>query len=377
MRIAVNVRLMIQGKLEGIGNFIYETFTRIVEDHPEHEFIFIVDRKIDERWIRFDNLRFEVLNPPARHPFLFYIWFHIALPRLLRSLKPDLFISTDGFTPLKREYPTLNVVHDLNFYHRPQDLPRLYSWYYNRYFPFYARLASRIATVSEYSKQDIMLSYGIEGEKIDVVYNGVHGAFLRMTEDEQQHVREQYSKGQRFFVYVGSMHARKNIGGLLQAFELFREKSGEQVKLVMVGRKMFDDGKIEQQLRVMRHQEDIIFTGRLDNCELARVLGSAEAMVFVPFFEGFGIPLIEAFRSGTPVLCSGVTSLPEVAGGAALYVDPQDVEGIAAAMERILNEEELRDELIQKGQERVQLFSWEKTAAKLWQSVERTLEKRL
>ena len=121
----------------------------------------------------------------------------------------------------------------------------------------------------------------------------------------------------------------------------------------------------------------MIFTGRLDNCELARVLGSAQAMVFVPFFEGFGIPLIEAFRSGTPVVCSGVTSLPEVAGGAALYVDPQDVEGIAAAMERILNEEELRDELIQKGQERVQLFSWEKTAAKLWQSVERTWEKRL
>lgn len=377
MRIAVNVRLLIQGKLEGIGNFIYETFTRIVEQHPDHEFIFIVDRKIDKRWICYDNLRFEVLYPPARHPLLFYIWFHMALPRLLRRIKPDVFISTDGFTPLKREYPTLNVIHDLNFHHRPKDLPGIYAWYYNRYFPRYAKLATRIATVSEYSKRDIEDSYGISGDQVDVVYNGVHGAFLTMTEDERQHVREQYSKGQRFFVYVGSMHARKNIGGLLRAFELFREKCSEQVKLVLVGRKMFDDGKIEHQLKEMESREDVIFTGRLDNCELARVLGSAEAMVFVPFFEGFGIPLIEAFRSGTPVICSGVTSLPEVAGGAALYVDPLAAGEIAAAMKRILNEEHLRKDLIQKGQERVKLFSWDKTAEKLWKSVERTLGKRL
>jgi len=331
MRIVVNTRLLIPGKLEGIGNFIRESFLRMVEHHPEHEFIFLIDRHIDQTGMQFPNLRFHKISPAARHPFLFYYWFHMALPRHLRALKPDIFVSTDGFFPLDNPCKSLNIIHDLNFAHRPKDLPAIYRWYYNRYFPRYARVADRIATVSDYSKADIIVSYGIPADKIDVVYNGVQSAFREFSEDEKQQYRHKYASGSAYFVYVGSMHARKNVDGLLRAFELYKDRTGSPEKLVLAGRKMFGGGNIDAVLAEMMHRESVVFTGRLATEELAGVLGSALGLVFIPHFEGFGIPVIEAFRSGVPVICSSVTSLPEVAGGAALLADPEDVEAARAA----------------------------------------------
>lgn len=372
MRIVVNTRLLIPGQLEGIGNFIRESFLRMVENHPEHEFIFLIDRNIDREGMQFPNLRFHRIRPAARHPFLFYFWFHLALPLHLKILKPDVFVSTDGFFTLKKPCKSLNIIHDLNFLHRPKDLPTLYSWYYNRYFPRYARVADRIATVSEYSKADIQTSYGIAADKIDVVYNGIQSAFREFSEDEKQQYRDRYASGRSYFVYVGSMHARKNVDGLLRAFELYKDRTGSSESLVLAGRKMFGGGNLDDVLAGMKHRASVVFTGRLATEELAGVLGSALGLVFIPHFEGFGIPVIEAFRSGVPVICSSVTSLPEVAAGAAILVNPDSMEEISEAMEKIGEDSELRKNLIEKGLNRITNFSWDKTSRLLWESVERT-----
>lgn len=373
MRIVVNTRLLLPGKLEGIGNFIQESFTRIVRNHPEHEFIFLMDRKIDTRGLDYPNLTIKRIWPPTRHIFLIYYWFHLALPLVIRRLKPDIFVSTDGFFPLQNPCPSLNIIHDINFAHRPQDLPRLHAWYYNTFFPRYARIASRLATVSEYSKADLVKSYGIDAQKIDVVYNGVNELFHRLEDADKTPFREKYSRGIPYFIYVGSMHARKNLEGVLQAYELYREHGGK-LNLVLVGRQMFRNPKQEAVLTGMKYREDVIFTGRLATDELAGVLASASAMVFIPYFEGFGIPLIEAFQAGVPVICSSTTSLPEVAGDAALLAAPDDIGLVARLMREVTEDAGLRDGLIQRGLARAGMFSWDRTADLLWESILRSAQ---
>lgn len=166
MKIAVNTRLLLRGKLEGMGWFSFETLKRLTQNHPEHQFIFIFDRPYAQEFIFSDNITPVVAGPPARHPFLFYIWFDFQIPRLLKKYQADLFLSPDGYLSLRTDIPQLAVIHDISFIHRPDDLPWLKRRYYNWFFPRFARKAKRIATVSNYSKEDIVRSFQIEPKRL-------------------------------------------------------------------------------------------------------------------------------------------------------------------------------------------------------------------
>ncbi len=371
VKIAVNTRLLLKDRLEGIGWFTFETLSRIVRSHPEHEFLFIFDRKYDNRFIFADNITPVVVGPQARHPLLFYWWFEISIPRILKKHKADLFLSTDAFLSLRAPCKTLLVIHDLNFEHYPQHLPWLVRKYYRHFTPKFARKATRIATVSEYSRKDIMAQYGVVQEKIDVVNNGANPIFKPLEEKVREKVRSKYTQGYPFFVFISAISPRKNLTNLLKAFDQFRKKEEKPVKLLVVGEKMWWTDSLKQTYETMRFKEDVIFAGRLSQDELAKVVASALALTYVSFFEGFGIPIIEAFSSETPVITSNVTSMPEVAGDAAITVDPGDVEEIAGAMRTIADDPAKRKELIEKGKLRSKMFSWDITAEKLWQSIEK------
>ncbi len=373
MRIAVNTRLLLKDKLEGIGWFSYESLKRIVHAHPEHEFIFIFDRPYSDDFIFAANVTPVVVRPPARHPFLWWIWLEIRLPRVLKKYKADVFVSPDGFLSLRSDVPAVPVIHDLNFEHYPQQLPRLVRWFYRKYFPKYARKACRIGTVSEYSRQDIAKTYEIDPETIDVYYNGINALYQPSSEGKKQSVRKDISGRQPYFVFVGALNPRKNVPGLLKAFEHFREQTRHDHKLVVVGDAMHKTSALKNQLNSMRHNKDVIFTGRLPAQELSGVLGAAEAMVFVPYFEGFGIPVVEAMAAGVPLVCSKSASLPEVAGEAAILVDPDNHTEIAEAMQKIVEDTDLRQRLINKGHKQKMKFSWDKTAERFWNTIETCL----
>ncbi|RKD92629.1 glycosyltransferase family 4 protein [Mangrovibacterium diazotrophicum] len=370
MIIAVNTRMLLKGKLEGIGSFTRETLLRMTRNHPEHQFIFIFDRPYDEEFIFSTNVTPVVVSPPTRHPILWYIWFEWRIPHILRKYKADLFLSPDGYLSLSTKVKQLAVIHDINFAHRPKDLPFFYAAYYNFFFPRFAKRAKRIATVSYYSKEDIVRTYHINPDNIDVVYNGVNTLYTPTPAEEQASTRNKYTDGIPYFLYIGSLHPRKNICGLLRAFDAYRTSTEKVTKLLITGDTMFKTEDIVKTYEGMRHRNDVIFTGRLPNEELHQVLGAAMALTFVPFFEGFGIPVIEGMSAGIPVICSNTTSLPEVGGHAVLYADPFAVTQIKDAMIRIANENGLRDSLIEKGRKQQQKFTWDKTAEMLWGSVQ-------
>jgi glycosyltransferase involved in cell wall biosynthesis len=374
MNIAVNTRLLIQNKLDGIGWFTYESLKRITTQHPEHHFFFIFDREYDPAFLFSDNITPVIQYPHARHPFLYYTWFELALPKLLERIKPDLFLSPDGFMSLKTPVKSLAVFHDLNFEHYPEDLPFLTRRYYRHYFPKYAAKAVRIATVSAFSKEDIVKQYHVSPEKIDVVYDGWNEIYVPLGEMEKKRFRDEYTEGVPFFIFIGTLHPRKNLVNLFKAFDLFKKSNPSEVKLLIVGAKKWWTRDIDAAFNRMNFSHDVIFTGRLDIEDLSRALGSALALTYVSYFEGFGIPIVEAFRCDVPVITSNVTSMPEVAGDAALYVDPFDPLSIAEALYKAYQFESIRSDLVARGRRRKDLFSWQQTADRLWESIERAVK---
>lgn len=374
MVIAVNTRLLLKGKLEGIGWFTLETLKRMTVNHPEHHFIFIFDRPFDQDFIFAENITPVVIGPPTRHPVLWYYWFEYQIPRVLKRYKADLLLSPDGYLSLRTKVPQLAVIHDINFVHRPADLPWLKAKYYNFYFKKFAQVAKRIATVSFYSKEDITRSFKVDYDKIDVVYDGINQIFNPTSEEEQAAVREKYTSGNPYFLFVGALHPRKNVNGLLRAFDAFKSVNGNKTKLVIVGGEMHKTGEIFETYDNMRYKKDVVFTGRVSTSELHQIFGAAMSLTFVPFFEGFGIPIVEAMSAGVPVICSNTTSIPEVGGSAVLYADPCKIEQITEAMIKMAGDAEFRNELIEKGFVQKNKFSWDETARLLWMSVERALQ---
>lgn len=374
MKIAVNTRLLLKNNLDGIGWFTYEVMKRITKAHPEVEFYFLFDRKPDPSFIFTDNVKPVVLWPQARHPILYIMFFELAVPTALKKIKPDLFVSPDGYMSLRSEVKTLDVIHDLNFEHYPHHLPRLLSSYYRFFFPRFARKAARILTVSEFSRKDLNKEYGIDEAKIDVVYNGVNEDFTPLTDQRIEEIRAEFTEGKPFFLFVGSIHPRKNLLNQIKAFYAFRERIDEEFKFLVVGSDYYRGGEIKRRIENSRYRDDVVFAGRRNAEELKDLYGAAFALTYVSYFEGFGIPIVEAMRSGVPVITGNASSMPEIGGEAVLTADPDSVDSIANAMARLHGEEELRKRCVEEGLKRSREFNWDRTAEGVWEAILKTMD---
>jgi glycosyltransferase involved in cell wall biosynthesis len=373
MKIAFNLWTLKNKKYrEGIGWLITHCLNVFLKEHKEVEFIFFTTRDFDVQEFAAPNVKIYRIFPNKRHVVLYISFLHYLLPFFLRRLKPDLLVSADGMSSLYTSTTQLPMIHDIHFFHYPLTAKLRNRWYYNRYFPKYAKLAERIVTLSEFSKMDIAKSYKVPASKIDIIYCGVNEYILHDHGKPQPFRFEYLLTGKPYFFFIGSLNPRKNVDRLIKAFDIFRSR-GHDARLVIGGAKGWLTSAVDKAFAESNYKDDIVFTGRLADDEVKPLLQGALALCFVPYFEGFGIPPLEAMMCGTPVLSSNATSLPEVTGDAALYVDPFNVEEIANGLVKMFTDEAYRNNLIAKGNERWKLFSWERTAALLWESIEKTV----
>jgi glycosyltransferase involved in cell wall biosynthesis len=367
--IAVNTRLLMPGKLEGIGWFTFQVLKRIVTNHPEYTFYFIFDRPYDPSVIFGPNVVPIVLSPPSRHPILWYIWFEIRIPQLLKKLNTSLFLSTDAYTSLNAKTKKVTVIHDIAFEFFDQQVTWLTQKYMRYFSPKYAQQSDIVVTVSESTKNDLVRQYQIDPQKIVVSSNAANEMLCPIDLSDQEQFKKEHTDGCEFFVYIGSIHPRKNVLSLLQAFEIWKKKSGSSFKFVLIGRKAWDYKDVDEYYDKMTYRSDVIFVPHASHAEMHFWLASANTLLYVSLYEGFGIPILEAMQCGVPVITSNVSSMPEVAGDAALLVDPKNANEIVSAMDRVVSDLSLRNELIQKGLFRAKKYSWDTAAEIIWNEI--------
>lgn len=368
MKIAVNTRTLLPGKKEGYAYFTEEVFVRIAAAHPEHEFYFLFDRPVDFK--ASPNVQILIIKPQARLPVLWNIWYNWQVPVVLKKIKADVFVSPDGFCSLRTKVPQCLVVHDLAFLHGPQYLLKSHLRYYRRNTTKFLSKAKVIATVSEYSKKDICSSYSVQEEKVHVTYNAANAAFKPLSFEQKERVKQQYTEGCEYFIYTGSIHPRKNLINLLKAFSLFKKKQQSNMKLLICGRMAWKTDEFSKLLQTFKFRKEVVLTGYVSKEELAKLTASAYALIYPSYFEGFGVPPLEALQCHVPAIVSDSSAMPEIGGDAYLYCNPERFEDIAAKMMLLYKDENLRTRLIEKGKERVQLFSWDETAKKMWHCIE-------
>jgi glycosyltransferase involved in cell wall biosynthesis len=368
LKIAVNTRFLISNKMEGIGGYTYEVVRRMVLAHPEHEFLFLFDRQYDQKFVFAPNITPIVVYPSARHPILWYIWFELRLPYILKKHKVDVFFSPDSYLSFRSKVRTIMTVHDIIPLQQPEGVPKMAVWFYQYFLPKYLHRADEIVTISHYVKNSILEKNLAKSDKITVVWNGCSESFKPSNEAQKAKIKAKYSQNCDFFFYTGAIHPRKNVDGLIKAFDLYKAETRNETKLLLAGRLAWDTEEVTKAYNHSSYRDDIMFLGYLPQEDLVALMGSAVALMLISINEGFGLPIVEAFNCDTPVICSNSSALAEVGEGAALLVNPLDFEEVKEAMLAVGNPQK-RTQIIENQRIRREVFSWNKVAEEVWEVI--------
>jgi len=347
----------------GIGTYIRNLVRHLARLDQRAEYV-VLCRAEDRDGIEAlgENFRAVVESSPT-----YSVAEQVTIPLALRREGVTLFHAPHYVLPPLVRCRSVVTIHDCIHLMFPQYLPnRMALTYARTSIRLAAHRATRVMTVSESSKRDILRFVDLQPEKIDVIYNAYDERFgVEPCEEDVVRVRERYQLHDEFVLYAGNVKPHKNLERLIDAFHLVRKRGLEHLKLVMIGDEISRYSSLRR--AVHRHQlhKYVRFLGYLPEATLAVMYRLAGVFVFPSLYEGFGLPPLEAMASGTPVVTSNVSSLPEVAGDAAVLIDPYDPASIAGGIEQVLTNETLRHDLRQKGLARARQFSWEQSVRRV------------
>lgn len=354
------MRIGIDGHMIGDhsgGNESYYTNILLNMDDSKDEIYLFVKKGVDVTL--FADKKFKIVEFQETSAFKRNF---VEIPKFCKEYKLDV-IHMQYFIPFNRPCPVVCTVHDICFEHYKKIFTRKEYLRQKILIPYAAKHSRYIFTVSNDAKKDIIEHYKVEPEKILITYNAVDSKFKKLSFSElnEDALRTEFGIGNsKYILSVGNLQPRKNLPRLIRAFINSQNFIDENVKLVIVGKKawMYDDIMKES----CKNSDRIVFTDYVSNEDLVRLYNAAECFIYPSFFEGFGIPPLEAMACGTAVAVSNKTSLPEVVGNAGLYFDPFKESEIEDAIIRLLKDDKKKDELIQLGYQRVKEFDWRKSS---------------
>ncbi len=373
MKICYDARAILNQKT-GLGNYAFSLLKSLLAIDKDNLYKVLVYDGLDNNHPIYQlnqaNLIVESVNiPPVS------ISQQLLIPKLLKKEKPDIYHYPNWDVPVFQNVNTVFTIHDLtyllhkNVYVKYNILKRLYT-----YFNIFGgvKKAKKIIVVSQNTKKDLKNLFRVPERKINVVYEAFESQFTqKVSEEKKDRVLKSFNIFGRYFLFVGERRPHKNLPLIIKAFHKF-DQINSNYNLVIVGKPYADYNEDVNVVKQLNLEEKVKFLNYVDNEYVHVFYQSAEALIFVSLYEGFGIPILEAMSSGTPVITSNVSSMPEIAGEAAIRVDPFSSDEISMAMIKIVNESQLRKDLVEKGYQRVKQFSWEKTAQetlKIYQSV--------
>ena len=372
--------MLARGARTGVEEYALNLLSRLIplDKNIRYKLFYNGWRKVELDYLNYPWLKesnVELVNYKIPNRLLDFSSRFFNYPKIDKLLKGvDVFFSPHiFFSALSKNCPSAVTFHDLSFEIHPEFYSRSKNfWHFSMNPKKLAARASKIIAVSESTRDDLVNFYGIESEKIKVIYSGINQeSRIKNQESRILKVKKKYNLPEKYILYLGTLEPRKNIIGLIKAFEEFKKSFGNppspllqrgNLKLVIAGSKGWLCEDIFKAAKNSPVKNDIIFTGFIEDQDKAILYRLAELFVYPSFYEGFGFPPLEAMSCGTPVITSNFSSLPEAVGDAALTVDPYNIDQLARAMKNVLEDEDLKNRLIEKGCERVGKFSWDKCA---------------
>ena len=359
MRYGVDARLMFH-QPAGISKYTWHLLQAMAELDEDDEFIVFQHRKHETPLVTQKNFRRATLFAPVHHRFEQYV-----LSAELYRFQLDLLHLPDFIPPLYSPWKTVITVHDLAFLYYPHFLTAESAAYYGQIDKAVVR-ADHIIVPSKHTKRDLTAQLGVVEEKISVIYEAANPSFGPLpVEPTRAEIIAKYQIPSSYVLFVGTIEPRKNVSGLLRAFAYLQRKYEiNDVGLVIAGAKGWLFDETLDLVSELGLEESVYFLGRVTDEDLHKLYVGARCHVHAAYYEGFGLPPLEAMACGTPTIVSNVSSLPEVVGDAALLVDPKEAEEIAVAIYRLLTDDRLHQELAEKGLQRAKIFSWNRAAEK-------------
>lgn len=353
----------------GVGQYTRSLVQALLQQESSHQYLLLSSGRPRQAYPfpQASNVRTRSLLIPDR--YLTVLWYRLRLPVLANYFTGavDVYHGLDFvLPPLSRTIRKVVTVHDLAYLEHPETAVPSLAAYLNKAVPDAVARADVVAAVSQATRQALITHYQVPAEKIEVIPCGVGAQFRRLTDaDRLEATRRRFELPRPFVLSVGTLEPRKNHLGLIQAFAEVVHSSAQPLDLVIAGGRGWMYEQTRQAVAHLKLEERVRFLGRVSEEDLITLYNLAEFFAFPSFFEGFGIPPLEAMACGTPVITSTTSSLPEVVGEAALLVDPHDTGAIAGALRRLWEEESLRQELRQRGYQQVQRYTWSQAAAKM------------
>jgi len=369
MLIGIDASRAARAERTGTEAYSFHLIRALLSTAPQHRLRLYADRALP-RELDAPNAEPRVMPFPR-------LWTHVRLSTEMLLRPPDALFVPAHVVPLIHPR-TVVTIHDLGYLHFPQAHPPLARLYLDLSTRSNARVAAHVIADSQATKDDLVRHYGTSPAKITVAYPGRNETLLRVNDPTAiEAVKRRYNVTGDYLLYLGTLQPRKNLVRLVQAFsnlqslsDLRSPASASNLRLVFAGGKGWLYDEIFAEVTRLGLERQVLFLGRVVEEDKAALLSGAKAFVFPSLYEGFGLPVVEAIQCGTPVICSNTSSLPEVAGDAALLVDPLDVNALAQAVARLLNDADLRRTLIERGYVQAQKFPWAACAARVLAALE-------
>jgi glycosyltransferase involved in cell wall biosynthesis len=360
VRVAIDAR-----KLHdyGIGTYVRNLVHELARQSHDDRYVLLCRRE-DVDHVRALGSRFEPLIEQAGN---YSLREQVTIPSAVRRARVDLFHAPHYVVSPLTRVPYVVTIHDCIHLRFPQYLPnRLASTYARTVMGMAARRSRRVLTVSSASKQDILRYLHIPADKVEVIPNALDSRLATApTPDDIARVRERFQLNAPFILYAGNIKPHKNVDRLIEAYSILRRRGITEPKLLIIGDEISKYPNLRRLVHRFQLHPYVRFFGFVPEETLAALYRLASVFVFPSLYEGFGFPPLEAMASGTPVITSNVSSLPEVVGDAAVLIDPMDAGAIADAMARVLEDVSLRSDLIRRGHDRVRKFSWARSVARV------------
>lgn len=359
-------------KKVGISEYAYQLLVQFYKNEEIEFWIYLKNPPRQDMPKERKGWKYIIVGPQK-------LWTQIGLPLYLFTHfpRPQVFFSPTHYAPRFSPIATAISIMDVSYLHFPElfakkDLYQLINWT-----AYSAKAAKRVFTISEASKNDILRAYGKSPKDVVVTYPGIKSGKTMDKQLDKKELEEKFGISGNYILFVGTLQPRKNIEKLIEAFStLLEKKENKDIELVIVGKKGWLYEPILEAPKKFGITHAVKFLEFVDDAELPSLYKNAVMFVLPSLYEGFGLPVVEAMKYGTPVITSNVSSLPEAGGNACLYVNPEDTKDIAGKMQELLGNPKLRSSLIKKGYEHIKKFSWEKAAKETLDVLEDLAENR-